>query len=97
MANSVFSGISVGTGDRANGYGQNGYPGPSSDVPGEKPTTSGFLPQVAVPNSDWQTRKVSAEQYPASHGMTKPDSKGSIPSTLTVRTSAPKTNRSFQR
>jgi hypothetical protein len=58
-------------------YGQNGYEGPSSDLPGER-TTSGFLPELeptkeVVANyrkdHDFQTRKVSAEQYPVAHGM----------------------------
>ena len=51
------------------GYGQNGFTGPSSDNPG-KHTTSGFLPQVAVPKDDWQTRKVKPDPYPKSFGMT---------------------------
>lgn len=50
-----------------NGYGQNGFQGPSSDCPGEN-TTSGFLPQSSVPADPWQTRKVSGAQYPTSFG-----------------------------
>jgi hypothetical protein len=43
-----------------NGYGQNGFGGPSSDLPGHH-TTSGFLPQTKLPDeaSDGQTRAVS--------------------------------------
>jgi hypothetical protein len=53
-----------------NRYGQNGYQGPASDTPG-KHTTSGFLPAVSKPaeSADGQCRKVSAEQYPTTHGM----------------------------
>jgi len=56
-----------------NKYGQNGYQGASSDLPGEK-TTSGFLPQSSVPDSNWQTRHVSAEQKVATaHGHKNPN------------------------
>lgn len=60
-----------------NGYGQNGFQGASSDLPGEH-TTSGFLPQVTVPDKitaseneggNWQTRPVSKDGYPPAHGM----------------------------
>lgn len=51
-----------------NGYGQNGFQGASSDLPGEK-TTSGFLPECKVMSADWMTRKVSGEQYPTTHSM----------------------------
>lgn len=51
-----------------NGYGQNGYQGASSDLPGEK-TNSGFLPQSTVPKDDWQTRKVDASPIPTHPGM----------------------------
>jgi hypothetical protein len=55
-----------------NGYGQNGYQGQSSDLPG-KITSSNFLPKAGAP-SNVQTRTVSAEQLPAAHGH-----KGSAP------------------
>lgn len=54
-----------------NGFGQNGYTGPSSDLPGKK-TTSGFLPKGDLDNAkavNVQTRNVSAEQLPAAFGM----------------------------
>lgn len=51
-----------------NRYGQNGYQGPSSDLPGQH-TTSGFLPQARVDGSKWQTRDVKKDQYPTTHGM----------------------------
>jgi hypothetical protein len=64
-------------GDKNVSYGQNGYTGPSSDLPGQR-TTSGFLPELEptkdvvanyAKDADFQTRKVSADQYPAAHGM----------------------------
>lgn len=67
-----------------NGYGQNGYQGPSSDLPGQH-TTSGFLPQVGVPKSDWQTRKVDATPFPPAHGMKARDSKIDFPSSTMRR------------
>jgi hypothetical protein len=51
-----------------NRYGQNGAQNPSSDTPG-KHTTSGVLPQVVLPDDDWQARKVSPDQkVPTTHG-----------------------------
>lgn len=63
-----------------NGYGQNGYQGASSDLPGEN-TTSGFLPAVTLPaeNSDGQTRKVDGTQITAHPGMKARDSKIAFP------------------
>lgn len=53
-----------------NNYGQNGFQGSSSDLPG-KHTTSGFLPQVKLPNADanFQTRKVENKAYANTFGM----------------------------
>lgn len=51
-----------------NGYGQNGFQGASSDLPGEK-TTSGFLPECKVTSGDWQTRSVSQKQLAPAHGQ----------------------------
>lgn len=80
-----------------NKYGQNGYQGASSDLPG-KHTTSGFLPAVTVPASDWQTRKVSAEPFPPSFGMKSPNSKSDFP-TENVRRAVERGSKagSFQR
>lgn len=73
-------------------YGQNGYAGPSSDLPGKR-TTSGFLPELEpnkeivknyAKDEDFQTRKVSANQYPAAHGM-KPRTQPSILSATPTR------------
>jgi hypothetical protein len=56
-------------------YGQNGYGGASSDLPGER-TASGFLPDCKLPadyrREDWQNRKVDAKPYPLAHGMKTP-------------------------
>ena len=58
-------------------YGQNGYAGPSSDLPGKR-TTSGFLPELEptkevvanyAKDADWQTRKVSADSLAFAHGQ----------------------------
>ena len=61
-----------------NGYGQNGYQGPSSDLPGQH-TTSGFLPQSKVPDDKWQTRKVSSEPIKTHPGMSARDDKIDFP------------------
>lgn len=61
------------------GYGQNAFDGASSDLPGKR-TESGFLKTCdGVPSGDWQTRKVSSEQYPTAHGLAKRDCTSSIP------------------
>jgi hypothetical protein len=82
-----------------NGYGQNGFAGPSSDTPG-KHTTSGFLPQATVPvGVNPQTRPVSAEQkVPTTPTMrSRNDEGGKIPAANIRRARGPITNRSFQR
>jgi len=65
-----------------NGYGQNGYQGPSSDLPGQH-TTSGFLPAVTLPKTDanWQTRKVDSTPIAPAHGMSGPKASSTIPAT----------------
>ena len=78
------------------GYGQNGYQGPSSDMPGEH-TTSGFLPQAVVKIGDWQTRTVSDKGYPIHPGMHSPDAPVKITDNNTRRAAGPITNSSFQR
>ena len=79
------------------GYGENGYQGPSSDMPGEH-TTSGFLPQATIPGNEHQTRKVSAESYPIHPGMHSPNAAPVKITNENVRPgSKPITNSSFQR
>lgn len=64
------------------GYGQNGYRGASSDLPGEK-TTSGFLPQTkleaGIKADDWQLRKVAPTAYPTHPGMHAPAGGEKVP------------------
>jgi len=94
-----------------NGYGQNGYQGPSSITDG-KNVTSGFLPEVKLPdgvtgsvneNANWQTRNVSTEQYAPSHGMKARDDRLSFPTnnvrpvTKPVAAKGKSDGKSFQR
>lgn len=81
-----------------NRYGQNGFPGPSSDLPGQH-TTSGFLPQVTLPpeSDDGQTRKVSAEQYAPSYGMKSQRAPHAFPTANVRRASVSANPKSFQR
>lgn len=80
-----------------NGYGQNGFQGASSDLPGEH-TTSGFLPAASVPGEDWQTRKVSAEQGVPTHpGMKSRSEPTKVLGHNTRRANAPRTGTHFQR
>lgn len=78
MANSDNTGILAGQTEiavtkvpAANRYGQNGYQGPSSDLPGQHTRIEGFQKAVTVPKDDggWQTRQVDAKPYAPSHGM----------------------------
>jgi hypothetical protein len=68
-----------------NGYGQVGYQGASSDLPGQH-TASGFLPGATLPDSDWQTRPVSSEQKVPTHDSmrSRNHSGGTIPA-ATIR------------
>ncbi len=59
-----------------NGYGQNGYTGPSSSTPGSDVGKSGFLPACEVPSEKWQTRNVGPN-VPTHPGM-KDVTKGSV-------------------
>lgn len=66
------------------GYGQNGYGGASSDLPGQH-TCSGFLPECKLPKDangpDWQTRPVSSKPLAPAHGQHGPRTGETIPST----------------
>jgi hypothetical protein len=61
-----------------NGYGQNGYQGASSDLPGQK-TTSGVLPKAKLPDDNGQTRKVVASPIAAHPGMSGPKASSTVP------------------
>ena len=106
MANTVGDGVEVnnGAGDEFvgshmkadNKYGQNGYTGASSDLPGEH-TTSGFLPMVTLPADDWQVRKVAPEAYPTAFGMKSPAAPVKVFETNVHRASKQAAPGSFQR
>ena len=56
-----------------NGYGQNGYSGASSDLPGQR-TTSGVLPQTDLASAQadrkkFQERTVDTKNVPTAFGM----------------------------
>lgn len=74
MADEVF----VASREKAkNAYGQNGYQGPSSDLPGQHTVMDRDFGLASDPSADagnWQTRKVSAEPYATAHGNHKPSS-----------------------
>lgn len=96
----------IGSREKAkNGYGQNGFQGPSSDTPG-KHTTSGFLPKTVIPkyptgtsadHPSFQTRTVSAEPIKPAHGMRAPGGPTSFPTSNVRRASVPINPKSFQR
>jgi hypothetical protein len=68
-----------------NGYGQNSYQGPSSDLPGQHTRIDGFGPVVAVPprssdgTADWQLRKISADPLPTTFGMAQAPAVKAVP------------------
>lgn len=65
------------------GYGQNGYSGPSSDLPGERTKIDnkylGMATEVSSAPGNWQTRTVSQESYPIAFGNHKPAAPEKIP------------------
>jgi hypothetical protein len=67
-----------------NGFGQNGFQGPSSDLPGQN-TTSGLLPKVIVPNDATQQRTISKQPIAPAHGMR--DRAAEAPATIPSKTS----------
>ncbi len=66
----------VGSREKAkNAYGQNGYAGPASDLPGQATRMDrdyGLSADPSAAPGDWQTRKVDATPYAPSHGMKSP-------------------------
>jgi len=84
-------GTFIGSREKAkNGFGQNGYQGPSSIVPGDAPKKnipSVSPPTVTVPSGDWQTRDVGKSRI-AAHDAMPPrtvsdgNSGGTIPKSL---------------
>ena len=76
------------------GYGRNGYTGPSSDQ-GTRgvPTTTGFLPEVKVPDDGFQTRAVDASPIAKAKGMQRQNSAASIPSLADIAPKRPSSVR----
>jgi|SRR6478609_139645 hypothetical protein len=65
-----------------NGYGQNGYQGPSSDLPGQSTRMDRDYGLPADPSADagdWQTRKVDQTPITTHPGMKARDNKISFP------------------
>ncbi len=84
-----------------NGYGQNGFSGSSSDLPGQRTKIVSPVagPDVNASAGDWQTRPVSAEQkVPTTPTMrSRNDEGGKIPAANIRRPTKPRDDRSFQR
>ena len=101
----------VGSHEKArNGYGQNGYQGASSDLPGKRTrmdTQYGTLGADKIigstrqsrdaQNIDGQTRTVSKEGYKPAHGMKAPGEPAKVPSANIRRASKQTAPGSFQR
>lgn len=91
----------IGSHEKANnGYGQNGYQGPSSDLPGQSTRANRKFGLPADPSAepgDWQTRKVDATPYAPAHGMKSPDSKIDFPKDHFRKASIAANPKSFQR
>lgn len=110
MSNPPFeSNTFIGSREKAdNKYGQNGYHGASSDLPG-KPKT--YMdrdygldndPDVSVTGQpgetgNWQTRNVSKEAYPTAFGMKAPAEPAKVPTENVRRASKQTAPGSFQR
>lgn len=100
---------SIGSHEKANnGYGQNGYQGPSSDLPGQSTRMNRDFGLAADPvvdaaraaygeGANWQTRTVSAEPYAPAHGQKARDNKSAFPTANVRRSSVPANPKSFQR
>jgi hypothetical protein len=97
----------IGSHEKANNnYGQNGYQGPPSDLPGQH-TTSDFLPQTVLPprsadgTPDWQNRKLDnvgkSAVVPAAYGMKARDDKIDFPVENVRRATKAVASKSFQR
>ena len=92
-----------------NGYGQNGFSGPSSDLPGQRTKIVSPVagPDVLEPSeikrqredAGWQTRSVSSEQkVPTTPTMRSRNGEGGkIPDANVRRPTKPRDDRSFQR
>ena len=91
----------VGSHEKANnGYGQNGYSGPSSDLPGQATRMDRDFGLPADPSADagnWQTRNVSKEGYAPAHGMKAAAEPAKVPQANVRRASKQAAPGSYQR
>lgn len=91
----------VGSHEKANNnYGQNGYQGASSDLPGQNTRMNRDFGLDADPSAapgDWQTRKVSKEAYPTTFGMKAPAEAAKIPDANVRRASKRVSGGNYQR
>jgi hypothetical protein len=92
----------VGSREKArNGYGQNGYQGPSSDLPGQSTRADrdfGLPTDPSTETGDWQTRRVSAEPYKTTPTMrSRSGEGGKIPDANVRRATKQAAPGSFQR
>lgn len=91
----------VGSHEKAlNKYGQNGYQGPSSDMPGEATRMDRDFGLAADPSAapgNWQTRTVAKEGYKPAFGMKSPAEPAKIPDGNIRRSRVQAAPGSFQR
>jgi hypothetical protein len=91
----------VGSHEKArNGYGQNGYQGPASDLPGQSTRMDRDYGLAADPSADagnWQTRVVPKYDCPPAFGMKSPAEPAKVPDATMRRASKQAAPGSFQR
>jgi hypothetical protein len=99
----------VGSHEKAkNSFGQNGFQGPSSDLPGQRTVMDrefglkddpdlGGVTTKPTETGNWQTRAVSAEPYTAHPGMKARNDKIDFPTGNVRKSSVPVNPKSFQR
>lgn len=94
-----------------NGYGQNGYPGPSSDLPGQHTKVGGSIappdPDASIiavttnfrEDANWQTRNVTPDQKVPTKGTMRSRSGegGTVPDANMRRPVTLPGHRAFQR
>lgn len=99
----------VGSHEKANNkYGQNGYQGPASDLPGQATRMNRDYGLAADPSLDgvtknfgeagnWQTRNVSKDGYKPAHGMKAPSEPAKVPDANVRKSRVQAAPGSFQR
>lgn len=91
----------VGSHEKAlNGYGQNGYPGPSSDLPGQATRMDrdyGLSADPSAKPGDWQTRTVAKDGYAPAFGMKSPPQPAKVPDSNVRRPRVQAAPGSYQR